>query len=100
MRILVVEDEKHLNAIISEAMEDEGYSTDSCFDGQEALDYALSTEYDVIILDIMRPKMDGLEMLRRLRATGSKTPVLFLTAKDSLDDRITGLETGGDYYLV
>ena len=100
MRILVAEDEKHLNAIISEAMEDEGYSTDSCFDGQEALDYALSTEYDVIILDIMMPKMDGLEMLRRLRATGSKTPVLFLTARDSLDDRITGLETGGDYYLV
>ena len=100
MRILVVEDEKHLNRIISEAVEDEGYSVDSCFNGLDALDYAAGADYDVIILDIMMPKMDGLEVVRRLRAGGNSTPVLFLTARDSVADRVTGLESGGDYYLV
>ena len=100
MRILVVEDEKRLNRIISEALEDEGYSVDSCFNGQDALDYAAGADYDVIILDIMMPKMDGLEVVRRLRAGGNSTPVLFLTARDSVADRVTGLESGGDYYLV
>ncbi len=100
MRILVVEDERHLNRIISEAMEDEGYSVDSCFNGRDGLDYATGTDYDVIILDIMMPKMDGLEMLRRLRAAGKNVPVLFLTARDSVADRVKGLESGGDYYLV
>ena len=100
MRILVVEDEKRLNRIISEALEDEGYSVDSCFNGQDALDYAAGADYDVIILDIMMPKMDGLEVVRRLRAGGDSTPVLFLTARDSVADRVTGLESGGDYYLV
>lgn len=100
MRILVVEDEKNLNRIISEAMEDEGYSVDRCFNGQDGLDYALGTDYDVIILDIMMPRMDGLEMVRRLRKNGSNTPVLFLTARDSVADRVQGLESGGDYYLV
>ena len=100
MRILVVEDEKNLNRIISEAMEDEGYSVDRCFNGQDGLDYALGTDYDVIILDIMMPRMDGLDMVRRLRKNGSSTPVLFLTARDSVADRVQGLESGGDYYLV
>lgn len=100
MRILVVEDEKHLNRIISEAMCDEGYSVDSCFNGADALDYALACDYDVIILDIMLPKMDGLELVRRLRAQGKQTPVLFLTARDSVRDRVEGLESGGDYYLT
>ena len=100
MRILVVEDEKRLNRIISEALEDEGYSVDSCFNGQDALDYAAGADYDVIILDIMMPKMDGLEVVRRLRSGGNSTPVLFLTARDSVADRVTGLESGGDYYLV
>ena len=100
MRILVVEDEKRLNRIISEALEDEGYSVDSCFNGLDALDYAGGADYDVIILDIMMPKMDGLEVVRRLRAGGNSTPVLFLTARDSVADRVTGLESGGDYYLV
>ena len=100
MRILVVEDEKRLNRIISEALEDEGYSVDSCFNGLDALDYAAGADYDVIILDIMMPKMDGLEVGRRLRAGGNSTPVLFLTARDSVADRVTGLESGGDYYLV
>ena len=100
MRILVVEDEKRLNRIISEALEDEGYSVDSCFNGLDALDYAGGADYDVIILDIMMPKMDGLEVVRRLRTGGNSTPVLFLTARDSVADRVTGLESGGDYYLV
>ena len=100
MRILVVEDEKRLNRIISEALEDEGYSVDSCFNGQDALDYAAGADYDVIILDIMMPRMDGLEVVRRLRSGGNSTPVLFLTARDSVADRVTGLESGGDYYLV
>ena len=70
MRILVVEDEKNLNRIITEAMEDEGYSVDSCFNGADALDYALTAVYDVVILDIMLPKMDGLELVRRLKSHG------------------------------
>lgn len=100
MRVLVVEDEKHLNRIITEAMEDEGYSVDSCFNGAAALDYALSAVYDVMILDIMLPKLDGLELVRRLRRGGNHTPVLFLTARDSVADKVEGLESGGDYYLT
>lgn len=100
MRILVVEDEKHLNRIITGAMQDEGYSVDSCFNGADALDYALATYYDVMILDIMLPKMDGLELVRQLRQRGNITPVLFLTARDSVADRVAGLESGGDYYLT
>ena len=81
MRILVVEDEKHLNRIISEAVEDEGYSVDSCYNGVEALEYLACADYDVIILDVMMPKMNGLELVRRLRSEGNSTPVLFLTAR-------------------
>ena len=100
MRILVVEDEKHLNRIISEAVEDEGYSVDSCYNGLEALEYLACADYDVIILDIMMPKMNGLEVVRRLRSEGNNTPVLFLTARDAVADRVEGLESGGDYYLT
>lgn len=100
LRILVVEDEKHLNRIISEAMEDEGYSVDSCYNGVEALEYLVCANYDVIILDVMMPKMGGLELVRRLREKGDSTPVLFLTARDSVADRVNGLESGGDYYLT
>lgn len=100
MRILVVEDEKHLNRIISEAVEDEGYSVDSCYNGVEALEYLECADYDVIILDIMMPKMNGLELVRRLRNRGDSTPVLFLTARDAVADRVEGLESGGDYYLT
>ena len=100
MRILVVEDEKHLNRIISEAVEDEGYSVDSCYNGLEALEYLACADYDVIILDIMMPKMNGLELVRRLRSEGNSTPVLFLTARDAVADRVEGLESGGDYYLT
>ncbi|MBP3539119.1 MAG: response regulator transcription factor [Oscillospiraceae bacterium] len=100
MRVLVVEDEKNLNRIISELMEDEGYSVDSCFNGADALEYTLAARYDVMILDIMLPKLDGLELVRRLRSHGDTTPVLFLTARDSVADRVEGLESGGDYYLT
>ena len=100
MRVLVVEDEKHLNRIITEAMEDEGYSVDSCFNGADALDYALSAVYDVMILDIMLPKLDGFSLLERVRAQGCTTPVLMLTARASVADRIEGLDKGADYYLA
>ncbi len=100
MRILVVEDEKHLNRIVSEALEDEGYSVDSCYNGADALDYIAGADYDVIILDVMMPRMNGLEVVRRLRANGNNTPVLFLTARDSVADKVAGLEIGGDYYLI
>lgn len=100
MRILVVEDEKNMNRLISEAMEDEKYSVDSCFDGAEALDFALAADYDVIILDVNLPKMDGFTVVERLRDRGCTTPVLFLTARDSVMDKVTGLNAGGDYYLT
>ena len=100
MRALVVEDEKHLNRMISEAIIDEGYSVDSCFNGLEALELCDATSYDVIVLDIMMPKMDGFELVRRLRENGSKTPVVYLTSRDSVSDKVRGLEFGGDYYMV
>ena len=100
MRILVVEDEKNMNRLISEAMEDEKYSVDSCFDGAEALDYAMAADYDVIILDVNLPRMDGFTVVERLREGGCASPVLFLTARDSVMDKVTGLNAGGDYYLT
>ena len=100
MRILVVEDEKNMNRLISEAMEDEKYSVDSCFDGAEALDYAMAADYDVIILDVNLPRMDGFTVVERLRDGGCASPVLFLTARDSVMDKVTGLNAGGDYYLT
>lgn len=100
MRILVVEDEKSMNRLITEAMEDEKYSVDSCFDGQEALDYASAADYDVMILDVNLPKIDGFTVVSRLRERGCITPVLFLTARDSVADKVAGLGAGGDYYLT
>lgn len=100
MRVLVVEDEKHLNGMIAEALTDDGYSVDSCYNGVEALEYMECASYDVIVLDIMMPKMDGLTLVRTLRSRGDATPVLFLTSRDSVADKVEGLESGGDYYLV
>ena len=100
MRTLVVEDEKHLNRMISEAIQDEGYSVDSCFNGLEALELCECAVYDVIVLDIMMPKMDGFELVRRLRESGCKTPVVYLTSRDSVSDKVRGLEAGVDYYMV
>jgi len=100
MRLLLVEDEVDLRNITARRLAGEGHSVDACENGEYALDYALATEYDVIILDIMLPKMDGLTVLRRLRSTGSKTPVILLTARDSMEDRVNGLDSGADDYLV
>ena len=100
MRILVVEDEPHLNAILASRLHADGYSVDSCMDGEEALAYIESAEYDSIILDIMIPRIDGLEVLQRMRKKGNATPVLLLTARDSVGDRVKGLDYGADDYLV
>ena len=100
MRILIAEDEKDMNKLITRVLEKEGYSVDSCFDGEEALDYLESADFDAAILDVMMPKKDGYEVLKALRAKGSKLPVLFLTARDSIADRVTGLDLGADDYLI
>ena len=100
MRILVVEDERDLNRILTKTLTAEGCSVDACFDGLEALDYLSGASYDVIVLDRMMPRMDGMELLRRMRAHGDDTPVILLTAKDSVPDRVRGLDTGADDYLV
>lgn len=100
MRILVVEDEKSLNRVITKRLENEGYSVDSCFDGEEALHFASVGEFDAVVMDIMMPKINGIEVVRRLRDRNDKTPVIFLTAKDSVSDRVTGLDAGAEDYLV
>lgn len=100
MRFLVVEDERDLNRVIARRLEKEGYSVDRCFDGEEALDYLAAGEFDAVILDIMLPKYNGLEIVRRMRAAKNQTPVLFLTAKDSISDRVAGLDAGAEDYLV
>ena len=100
MRILLAEDELDMNRIIARQLAWEGYTVDACFDGQEALDYFESTEYDAAVLDVMMPKLDGFQVVEKLRASGNHTPVLFLTARDSLADKVEGLDIGGDDYLV
>lgn len=100
MRVLVVEDEKYMNRIISKKLKVEGYSVDSCYDGEEALNYIKSTSYDIIIMDIMMPQKNGYEVLKEIRHEGNSVPVLFLTAKDALEDRVKGLDLGADDYLV
>ena len=100
MRLLVVEDEKDLNRIIVKELESEGYLVDSCYDGREAIEILSYAEYDGVILDIMMPKADGFEVLRSLRESGKTTPVLFLTAKDAVSDRVKGLDSGANDYLI
>ena len=99
MRVLVIEDEVRLAATLQDLLELNGYTADVRHDGEAGLDEALTGIYDVIILDVMLPKMDGFTVLRRLRAEGGSTPVLMLTARSSLEDRIEGLNAGADYYL-
>ena len=100
MKILVVEDEPTLNKIIAKRLKIEAYSVDCAFNGKEALDYLDAAEYDLLIVDIMMPEMDGLTLVKKLRDGGSRVPVLFLTALDSTQDKVTGLDSGGDDYLV
>ncbi len=100
LRILIAEDERDLNRIIKEYLEDEGYSVDACFDGEQAEDFLLCADYDALVLDIQMPKKSGVELLRSLRAKGNLTPVLFLTARDTVEDKISGLDSGADYYLT
>ena len=100
MRLLVVEDEKKLNDLITKKLEKEYYGVDSCFDGEEAVRYVEGTEYDAIILDIMLPKLDGFEVIKRIWAKKNKVPILLLTARDNIDDKVKGLDYGADDYLV
>ena len=100
VRILIVEDERDLNKILVERLKQKHYSVDFCFDGQEALDYISVTEYDAIILDVMMPKIDGITVLKTIRNQKKNVPVLLLTARDSIDDRVQGLDAGANDYLV
>lgn len=100
MRLLYAEDEEDLNKVVTKKLTEEGFSVDSCFDGKEAIDNVQFTEYDAAILDIMMPHADGFAVLKELRKLKKNTPVLFLTASDSIEDRVTGLDSGANDYLV
>ena len=99
MKLLYAEDEKELSEAVTDILTYHNYTVDTVFDGKNALDYALNESYDGIILDIMMPKMNGLEVLKALRKHGNNTPVLLLTAKVEVEDKIEGLDTGADDYL-
>lgn len=100
MRLLVAEDERDLNRLLQKVLTKAGYTVDGCYDGEEAQLCLLGAEYDALVLDVMMPKKDGYTLVRELRAQGVDTPVLFLTARDSVADRVTGLDLGADDYLV
>ena len=100
MKILLAEDEIDLNNVITRYLKKNGYSVDSVLDGEEALDYLEYGEYDLVILDIMMPKVNGFEVIKKLRDKGNHTSVLMLTARDSADDKVKGLDLGADDYIV
>lgn len=100
MKLLIAEDEEDLNRIMAMKLRGEGYEVDCCFDGEEALEHLLYAEYDAAVLDIAMPVMDGLETVKRLRSQGKTTPVIFLTARDTVLDRIEGLDAGASDYVV
>ena len=100
MRVLIIEDEVRLASTLQDLLDMNGYTADVCHDGESGLDNALSGIYDVVLLDVMLPKMDGFTVLRRLRAEGNATPVLMLTARSEVTDKVTGLDSGADYYLT
>ncbi|MFN2463770.1 MAG: response regulator transcription factor [Candidatus Dormibacteria bacterium] len=100
MRLLVVEDERRLALIVKEVLEDENHAVDVAFDGEDALQFAATGEYDVILLDLMLPGVQGMEVARRIRAAGDRTPILMLTARTAVEDRVSGLDTGADDYLT
>ena len=100
MRLLVVEDEGGIAGALRQGLSEQGYAVDVARDGEQGRDHALAATYDVILLDILLPKLDGLSLLRDLRKRGMTTPILLLTARDAIDDRVAGLDAGADDYLV
>ncbi|MBP1748597.1 MAG: heavy metal response regulator transcription factor [Deltaproteobacteria bacterium] len=100
MRILIIEDEKKTNQYLVKGFTEHGFVVDAAYTGEEGLHLAKTGDYDVIILDVMLPDTDGWTIIRELRSRGNKTPVIFLTARDSVDDRVKGLELGADDYLI
>lgn len=100
MRVLLVEDEPGIADFIRQGLAEASYAVDVARDGLEGLDYAVSVAYDVLILDIMLPKLNGLDLIKELRRRGDRTPTLMLTARDTVDDRVQGLDAGADDYLV
>ena len=100
MRILIVEDEAGVAGFVEQGLTEAGYAVDVARDGSEGLEYALAFEYDVMVLDIMLPKMNGLDLLHEIRDQRVKVPVLLLTARDGVDDRVKGLDVGADDYLI
>lgn len=100
MRILVIEDDRKVAGFIQKGLTEEQYAVDVCYDGVDGLFWAKESAYDVILLDIMLPKKDGISVCRELRAAGISTPIIMLTARDTVDDKIKGLDVGADDYLV
>ena len=100
MRILIAEDEKALNRILVKQFKSLGYSVDSCFDGESVFDFLAGAEYDAVVMDVMMPRKDGFEVLKEMRLANNRTPVIFLTAKAEISDRVFGLDLGANDYLV
>ncbi len=100
MRVLIVEDERKISAYVKRGLEEQGYAVDAAYTGREALDWAETVTFDLIVLDILLPEMNGLDVCRELRQRGLRTPVLMLTARDAVDDRVGGLDAGADDYLI
>jgi len=100
MRVLVVEDERRIADFISTGLSEHGYAVDVAYDGEEAVDWPAVADFDMIILDVMLPVRDGIEVCRTLRERGLRTPILMLTARDAVEDRVRGLDSGADDYLV
>jgi heavy metal response regulator len=100
VRVLLVEDDRKLSAYIKRGLEEQSYAVDAVSSGRDALDWAESAPYDLIVLDIMLPEVDGITVCRELRRRGMRTPILMLTARDAVDDRVIGLDAGADDYLV
>ena len=100
MRLLFAEDERSLSRAVTAILRKNNYSVDAVYDGQEALDYLETENYDGVILDVMMPKLDGFQVLKRMRSAGNRTPVLMLTARSEIDDKVTGLDSGANDYLT
>lgn len=100
MRVLLVEDERTIASYVKRGLEEQGYAVDVAYDGREALEWIDAAPFDLVILDVMLPELSGLEVCRELRARGQRMPVLMLTARDTIDDRVGGLDSGADDYLV